>query len=53
MREAMVLSALHREESRGAYFRSDCTEQDARFLVNGIVSLSDGALHYRSEPVSA
>lgn len=51
--EAMALSALHREESRGAHFRSDFSEQDDRGLVNGIVSLSDDALCYRTEPVDA
>ncbi len=51
--EAMALTALHREESRGAHYRSDFTEQDDRFLVNGVIAMTDGALSYRAEPVSA
>ncbi len=42
--QAMVMSALERQESRGAHFREDFPDSDDKFLRHGIVTKSGGKL---------
>lgn len=50
--EAVALSALHREESRGAHYRDDFPKEDGnRPLNHGVVALKGEDLLYRSRPV--
>jgi fumarate reductase flavoprotein subunit len=52
--EAVVLSALHRQESRGAHQRTDFpSRDDARFLAHSLVSRqADGAPRMSLHPVT-
>ncbi len=50
--EAVAVAARARTETRGAHYRRDCTnEDDPRWLVNSVVSFSDGQIDLRHEPV--
>lgn len=50
--EAMLVSALDREESRGAHYRDDFPEIDnEHFLGNTILSLRDEGLRVRRRPL--
>ena len=50
--EAVALSALHREESRGAHYREDFPSQDnTKPLNSGVVVLKGNELVYSSRPV--
>ncbi|PYI40753.1 MAG: fumarate reductase/succinate dehydrogenase flavoprotein subunit, partial [Verrucomicrobia bacterium] len=51
--EAIALTALEREESRGAQFREDYPDKDERFAkVNTIASkAADGSMQIRLEPL--
>jgi succinate dehydrogenase/fumarate reductase flavoprotein subunit len=52
--EAITLSALAREESRGAHYRDDFPAQnESEPLCNGLVSACDGGLHHRFQPIRA
>lgn len=44
--EAMVLSAIERQESRGAHYRDDFPEPDDRYLHHGIIAAQGSALKY-------
>jgi succinate dehydrogenase / fumarate reductase flavoprotein subunit len=49
--KATILSAIERQESRGAHQRSDYPEQDPDLKVNFIITLRDGDLATSSVPV--
>ena len=50
--EAIVFSALHRHESRGAHFRQDFQERnDAEWLKHTLISRSKGGLRLSYKPV--
>ena len=50
--EATTLSALKRQESRGAHYRDDFPAQnDAQGLWNGVIAWRDGAMTHRARPV--
>jgi succinate dehydrogenase/fumarate reductase flavoprotein subunit len=52
--EATTMSALHREESRGAHYRDDFPVQNTTDPPwNGILELRDGQLSHRRRPVPA
>jgi succinate dehydrogenase/fumarate reductase flavoprotein subunit len=44
--EAMTISALKRQESRGAHFREDFPDSDDKFLRHGIVTAQGDELNY-------
>lgn len=50
--EAIAMSAIIREESRGAHYRDDFREQKPEFHRNTVVSLIDGQLKTRQVPVA-
>lgn len=50
--EAMVLSAIERQESRGAHYRDDFPEPDDRYLHHGIITMQRGALNYSTMAIN-
>jgi succinate dehydrogenase/fumarate reductase flavoprotein subunit len=50
--ETILLSALKREESRGAHFRSDFPERkDHKFLHHNVVAMESGQYNFSEKPV--
>jgi succinate dehydrogenase/fumarate reductase flavoprotein subunit len=50
--EAMVLSAIERQESRGAHYRDDFPEPDDRYLRHGIITMQRGVLNYSTMAIN-
>jgi succinate dehydrogenase/fumarate reductase flavoprotein subunit len=51
--EAIILSAIHRRESRGSHYRSDFPERDnSRWLINTLIQWEGDSLRLTTRPVA-